>query len=136
MEYPEEFISPVAKDLLKKIIVREPKKRITIKQIKNHPFFLMGKDIYMKKLGERKNNINYNYATFRPFPTMNFNDMDLNYKYIDNKGNNYYYINVNKKNKICASLNIDYDRNYTNFNDIYIKTNYERKNNYSIIKKL
>ena len=130
VEYPEEFISPVAKDLLKKIIVREPKKRITIKQIKNHPFFLMGKDIYMKKFGERKNNSNYNYGTFRHFPTMNFNDMDLNYKYFDNKENNDYYINVNKKNKICPSLNIDYDRNCTNFNDIYLKTNYERKNNY------
>ena len=131
VEYPEEFISPIAKDLLKKIIVREPQKRITIKQIKKHPFFLMGKDIYMKKFGGRNNKtcIDYNYATFRHFPTMNFNDVDFNYKCNSNKENNN-YINVNKKNKIYDSLNVDYNQDCNNFNDIYVKTNYERNNNY------
>ena len=39
VDYPEEYIGPIAKDLLEKIIVREPKERITIKQTKKHPFF-------------------------------------------------------------------------------------------------
>ena len=124
VEYPVEFISPIAKDLLQKIIVREPKKRITIKQIKKHPFFLMGKDIYMKKFKGRKNNTNtyYNYSTFRHFPTMNFNDIDLNYKYNSNKENNN-FINKNKRDKVYNSLNIDYNRDYNNYNDIYIYKN-------------
>lgn len=37
LTFPE-YISPLARDLLRKIIVPDPKKRITIKNIKNHPW--------------------------------------------------------------------------------------------------
>ena len=141
VDYPEEYIGPIAKDLLEKIIVREPKERITIKQIKKHPFFLLGKEVYSKIVGF-ENNISYNnyyYGTFRRFNTMNFNDIDsnLDYKYnniINNKENkNNNYINVNKKKKIYNSLHIDYLKDSNNYNDIYMKTNYDRniyRNNY------
>lgn len=33
------FISPQGKDLLKRILVTDPNKRITIKEIKKHPWF-------------------------------------------------------------------------------------------------
>ena len=124
VEYPNEFVSSMAKDLLGKILVRDPKKRITIKQIKKHPFFLLGKDIYFKKYRDEKDSTSkdYNYATFRHFPTMNFNDIDINYR-ITNNG----YINVNRKNKKYDSLNIDFHNDY-NYNDIYVKTNYNRSN--------
>ena len=46
INYPEQFVGKNAKNLLQKIIVRNPKQRITIKEIKKHPFFLMGKNIY------------------------------------------------------------------------------------------
>ena len=129
VEYPEENIGPIAKDLLEKIIVRDPKKRITIKQIKNHPFYLLGKDIYYKKIGysKSKDPIEYNYKSFRHFPTMNFNYKDFDYKFNyknETFNNNNNYINVNKKyNSLNINLNED-----LNYNDIYIKTNYERRN--------
>ena len=46
VEYPEEFISPLAKDLLTKIIVKDPNKRITIDEIKEHNFYLLGEVLY------------------------------------------------------------------------------------------
>ena len=36
VEYPSEFVSPVAKDLLCKILVKDMRKRITIEEIKLH----------------------------------------------------------------------------------------------------
>ena len=41
-------LSPDAKDLLKKILVTNPDKRLTIQEIKKHPFFLKGKKIFEK----------------------------------------------------------------------------------------
>ncbi len=40
------YLSEEAKDLLKKILVTNPKKRINIEEIKNHPFYLKGKKIF------------------------------------------------------------------------------------------
>ena len=136
VEYPEKYIGKTAKNLLEKIIVRDPKKRITIKQIKRHPFFLYGKDIYSKKFGYRRNisNQSYIYGTFRNLPNLNFNNIELNYNY-SNKENNNNYINVNRNDKIFNSLNVDFHKDINNYNDIYIGTNYERNNNYLNIVK-
>ena len=41
-------LSNIAKDLLKRILVTNPKKRITIPEIKKHPFYLKGKEIFEK----------------------------------------------------------------------------------------
>ena len=46
IEYPTEFITPIAKDLLKKILVKDPRKRITIEEIKQHNFYLLGEILY------------------------------------------------------------------------------------------
>ena len=46
IEYPTEFITPIAKDLLKKILVKDPRKRITIEKIKQHNFYLLGEILY------------------------------------------------------------------------------------------
>ena len=40
------FISKIGKDLIKKILVTDPNKRISIKEIKNHPFYLKGKELF------------------------------------------------------------------------------------------
>ena len=45
LDYPE-YLSEVAVDLLKKILVVDPKERITIEGIKKHKFYLMGKENY------------------------------------------------------------------------------------------
>lgn len=44
-----EYIDEDAKDLIKKILVLDPQKRITIKDIKKHKFYKLGKKIYNKK---------------------------------------------------------------------------------------
>ena len=40
------FVSKLGKDLIKKILVTDPNKRITIEEIKNHPFYLKGKELF------------------------------------------------------------------------------------------
>ena len=42
------ILSQNAKDLLEKILVIDPKKRINISEIKKHPFYLKGKEIFEK----------------------------------------------------------------------------------------
>ena len=44
---------------------------------------MLGKDIYYKKIGysKSKDPIEYNYKSFRHFPTMNFNYKDFDYKF-------------------------------------------------------
>ena len=47
IKYPE-YLSDIAIDLMKKILVVEPGKRITLNEIKNHPFYLKGKLLFNK----------------------------------------------------------------------------------------
>ena len=51
VHYPDD-ISENSLDLLKKILVSEPSKRINISDIKKHPFYLEGKKIFRKFHGE------------------------------------------------------------------------------------
>ena len=51
IHYPE-HISENSLDLLKKILVNDPSKRININDIKKHPFYLEGKKIFRKFHGE------------------------------------------------------------------------------------
>ena len=60
IEYPD-YLSNNAIDLLKKIIVPNPKKRITINEIKKHPFYLKGKELFDREftiqyLSDEQNN--------------------------------------------------------------------------------
>ena len=45
LEFPK-YVKKLSIDLIKKILVTDPEKRITIPEIKNHPFFMKGKDIF------------------------------------------------------------------------------------------
>ena len=47
IEYPK-FLSNTSIDLLKKILVNEPNNRITISEIKKHPFYLKGREEFKK----------------------------------------------------------------------------------------
>ena len=55
INYPE-YIGKLPLDLLKKIIVFEPSKRITLEQIKQHPFYLKGKLLFNQKYAIKNNN--------------------------------------------------------------------------------
>ena len=48
IQYPE-YLSDMTTDLMKKILVVDPNKRITIQEIKQHPFYLKGKMIFAEK---------------------------------------------------------------------------------------
>ena len=50
IDYPAQFVTPVAKDLLCKILVKDPRKRITIEEIKQHNFYLLGELLYKQTL--------------------------------------------------------------------------------------
>ena len=47
VEYPK-YLSDIAVDLLKKILVKNPENRINLQEIKKHPFYLKGKEIFKK----------------------------------------------------------------------------------------
>ena len=48
IKYPG-YLSDISVDLMKKILVRDPEKRITLQEIKLHPFYLKGKDLFTRK---------------------------------------------------------------------------------------
>ena len=47
LDYPD-FLTNRSKNLMKKILVTDPEKRIKIEQIKQHPFYIHGKNIFKK----------------------------------------------------------------------------------------
>ena len=47
VEYPK-FLSDISIDLLKKILVSNPEKRIKLSEIKEHPFYYKGKELFKK----------------------------------------------------------------------------------------
>lgn len=48
LHYPS-HLSPLAKDIIKKILVTDPEKRIKIEEIKQHKFYLIGKKLFIRK---------------------------------------------------------------------------------------
>ena len=65
------FISKMGKDLIQKILVTNPNKRITIKEIKKHPFYLKGKELF-----ESQFSISQNEKEIKQFNTDNSNDIN------------------------------------------------------------
>jgi hypothetical protein len=67
--YPK-YVSNNAQSLLRRILVPHPDKRITISEIKKHPFYLEGKDIFYKRYPDlvdklengNSNKLNKNYS--------------------------------------------------------------------------
>ena len=143
IDYPAKFVGKNARNLLQKIIVVNPKERITIKEIKKHPFFLMGKDIYLKRYGIIRNKTIENFkGSFSLRHSLNLN-LNLNDKEIfsntkHNRSNK--IINVNKKlnNKILDNniLNMEEKKNpinkhntFNNYRSYYMNTNYDKCSN-------
>ena len=139
LNYPEQFVSKNAKNLLQKIIVRNPKERITIKEIKKHPFFLMGKNIYLNKYGIIRNKTIENFKgsfSLRTSMNLNINLEDKNSIANNKISKSNKTINVTKKNLKIIDTNIisieskensNYKYNtYNNSTRHYIHTNYDR----------
>ena len=55
IDFPS-FLSELSLDILKKILVSDPLKRITIDEIKKHEFYLKGERIYNEKFNKKEDN--------------------------------------------------------------------------------
>ena len=105
VDYPK-FISQNAKDLLEKILVSNPEKRISLKLIKEHPFYLKGKNIFYKKFPEFDNKIEENNSNKEVHSQMK--------KIIPN---------FDLLKKILKRQNISQEKKYDIDNNINIKNN-------------
>ena len=61
--YFPKYVNKMPRDLIEKILVTDPNKRISIEEIKKHPFFLKGKNIFEQEFNFTKKNINFDKNT-------------------------------------------------------------------------
>ena len=95
LKFPK-YVKRLSIDLIEKILVTEPEKRITIPEIKNHPFFLKGKDIFEHEFNT----------------TLDFrNPKEMNKGINDNQKEEIENFNNIKENIIEKKNEIDYDKN-------------------------
>ena len=126
--YPK-YVSNNAQNLLRRILVSNPDKRITINEIKKQPFYLEGKDIFYKRYPdlvdklENGNNtkLNKNYS-FNATNNNNNPPKDINDISIKN------FSSAEKKQ---ISINENDDENY----DYYKKLKEKSSSPYSLYKK-
>ena len=122
VEYPNEFITPVAKDLLCKILVKDPKKRITIEEIKNHNFYLLGELLY-KQTFETLGSYNEYLLLLNNNDNDKNNNNDNEYDiFKDNDNDKYFNFNDLKDNEFEEILL----KNNINFGEFYLKK-YEKE---------
>ena len=96
-------LSHEAKDLMKKILVTNPKKRITIPEIKQHPFYIKGKEIFEKNFTiyqvtaeDLADSSDSSY--FYDFKNMNDNNSENNLLFCNTKKKSEIIINKHFKN--------------------------------------
>ena len=112
IKYPF-FLSDIAKDMITKLLIKDPNKRINIKQIKNHPFYIKGKKKFEVDFGI--NNKSKIVHTFTERISLKLNNNNKK----EDEGNE------NKKDK-------KNENNIKNRNDEYKIKNIKRLSNYSI----
>ena len=100
LEFPE-YVNKLSIDLIEKILVTDPEKRITIKEIKKHPFYLKGKDIFEE--GFSINNLVQNPIE-KNMDNKNKENIDINVNNVNSVNNNNQEIN-NDENVIEIDLN-------------------------------
>ena len=140
IEYPS-YLSETSIDLLKKIIVPNPKKRITINEIKKHPFYIKG-----KKLFDHEFTIQYLTDEINSERNENEKVDNKDKKDKDIKENNYIdkkddiEMKENKKEKILIETNyLNFDNKENVKDDINLNQNLTDKNKINennIIKEL
>ena len=136
------FLSHDAKDLLKKILVINPLKRINIQNIKKHPFYLKGKEIFEKNFTIYQVSAediidSENSSYFYDFKYMNENSFLDNFLYYEFDKKSEVILNRLKKEEIfCTNLekrsNSFQINNKKNTNNLI----YEDKNRKRKLKKL
>ena len=122
------FLGDDCINLLNGLLNPDPKRRLTINQIKNHPFYLKGKDCFLIQYDdiydddaneEEENEINENYLVNGPKKKIGFSSVrklkDNDYKY-----NNIQSIKIKKNKNFKSNIydniftNIEYDDDESN----------------------
>ena len=140
INYPK-YISELALDIMKKILVPEPSNRITLQQIKDHQFYIKGKMLFnqihpdINKIQEIIiSNINLsNSGVVKNKENLVNNIFNNNIKNYEN--NILTHKNYNSEN---INYNFDYKINFiedNNYNNIKNYDNYNNVNNNIIIKE-
>ena len=122
LDFPS-HVSDLCKDLIKKILVTDPNKRITINKIKEHNFYLMGKETYNETFNKQKNQ---NTIKLKKHNSCNFLN-NVNKKTIINE----YDVNKNNNNKFKTIDNNYIEKNIiiNTINNSKEKTNHNPKRN-------
>ena len=130
VEYPP-FLSHEVKDLLKKILVVDPKKRIDIQGIKKHSFFLKGKNFFeqifsVKQIFYDENNkiIEKDINSKIDENEENSNDLDKNKEKMNN-------LNHKDENKIDKKNECKKENNKINLDKIENINNSQNTDNYT-----
>ena len=85
LSFPK-YVSRMAKDLIEKILVTDPEKRISISEIKKHPFFIKGKNIFENEFKIiKKKDISNNDTTNKKNNNENIIDKEKNREQCDIK---------------------------------------------------
>ena len=116
IKYPF-FLSDISRDIITKLLNKDPNKRISIKQIKMHPFYLKGKKKYEIDLGIiNKNKIITNLTDRSFFKSINSNIKEE--KKNENKEKMIYDKNINEEIipnlKIFSNYSIDENNDVEN----------------------
>ena len=127
LNFPD-HLSETCKDLINKILVTNPKKRINIEQIKKHDFYLIGKENYDKLLNKSKNN---NKIKFKKYNSDNYL-ANINIININNKCK----VNENYNKIELKTLNNNHIEKNNLFNlKIFKQNNFEHSENSNKTKK-
>ena len=137
VDYPD-YLSDDVLDIMNKIIVIDPNKRITIEQIKRHPFYLKGKDEFEKKHKDLVEQVEFDANKIDNNDIEDYNndiEDDIIFK-LNYNNNTELNIKKSKSSNFLKNKNFEYNDNK---NDLYlfqIKKRLEKfKLEKSIIKK-
>ena len=139
VEYPK-FIPKNAKDLLEKILVCNPEKRINLKEIKEHQFYLKGKSIFYRKFPNFENKIKEINSNKEVHPQIkkiipNFDLLKKILRRSNKSPEKKYNIdnNINIINKKISPINLLYKLNKEKqiYEKKYLKTDIKNSNEYN-----
>jgi len=117
IKYPKD-LSDEATDLLKKILVPNPKKRITIAEIKKHPFYLKGKKNFENNFticqvsrddtsnSDNSFSINYIAADSNSFSNVNHHKTEVKLNKYKDKYHIHFNLNLEKKRNYSLQINV------------------------------
>ena len=103
------YLSDIARNIIENLLHKNCTKRYTIKQIKKHPFYIMGEYLYNNKISNNNNNDNYiKDNNINNNKTKDINENNLNNTKINDKNDN----NCIKKNFEEENLKETLNHNY------------------------